>query len=1361
MNSGHAEFSQGYHQGSYAYTTPALSSVASNSGHDINKPVAAAQQAMYSSAGMPVPSQHHQSMGGPIASPQPIIQQGQQMSRNPTIAMPTAYYQRNNVPPRTMQSMPRNPIGAVVNQPGQQPSSQYAPMPIMVPIQHNFNSFPPTLVNHQFPQMYQHRAYNAPQYPVKPSQQYLWNYNTPPPQNSNGYFPSHGMSSYQSMPRKSIPAQPQQQRSRNSEKAIPLIDPKTGKNENSDSNICVQFATQVAAVLNDSRSDITSKQPESVRIDTLCSHENEGIRMPITPVVELVDENISELQNIENLSEVEFTENTNLICNDEIGGPYYRKDIDSNSIIESESGATKNVDLEAKTEDREQNVFVVPVESSISDKEESTKTEKLNSPSNVEKVVVFSEIKKTNNVKSVIESDCSNSIQESVQPIVASVKEELVQPNNSEILESSSAVSTKIPDKVLTEGKKNKTKKKKDCNKRGERKKGEEMDAHLDSKEGATVFLFSPPPSVTLVASTFVSTPVSERNSSLVPIMNRRILNAFRLPEDTTPQNGILPSESASKTSFESSNAGSKDKEPHTIVKKQQNNIVLKFSYKEDQWSPLNPEGKKQYDREFLLQLQSQPMSLCKPSNLPNLDVIKNKAHIQKLTEVNRVPPTVMNNPMRAYDPFMSGFARGGLMPRMPRNPGKQQKKGKGKAKKDTSVPNQKVELHESQNPWKPLHKTEVPLNEKDKLKRSVISVLNKLTPQKFETLLAQLKGLNIYTEDRLAFVSNLIFENAINERKFSAVYAKLCKHLALIKVSVSGMSDDNINFSKLLLDKCLEVFELSRSDELKDEENMKTLESADSHKRKELQLEYEEKKRKIKNKRLGNIRFIGELFKLNMFTEPITHVIIKRLLNQENEQSLECLSEFLKTIGKELDDKEATKNSCDKQLDIYLAQIELIVEKRLTSLRIRFMLQDVIDLKKNNWVPRRKENNPKTIDEIRKEAECEVCEQQHLYNNKTNYPKTTSEDRDRQKNIELGVHISENNEDESEKSNSFRDSFRHNIDFEEAIKTVIELSSPNTAHRYINATINDFLERSSEARYSLGQLLSSFLKKKIISFDQYKKGFAGVLEIIDDYALDIPLIWDYIGEILEPMVEDVESPFKLLKEVLEPCIPSEKAGMLVSSILHCAAKRKGTIKLGEVWKKSGVQWSDIIGTDRNVADFVKEHKLEFTASPTMDSPQTRIPMEEMKEMKKHLLCLLEKNSELEEVFDWVTVNISNTSNPIFIRALVTAVHESCLSSSGTTWELNTSKLTSRMPLISLYVSTNEKLQLQALYAIQALMNQLGQPSCLLHQIFDILCADDVISEESFREWEQSDDPNEADGKIVAVHSVKTFFTWL
>lgn len=49
----------------------------------------------------------------------------------------------------------------------------------------------------------------------------------------------------------------------------------------------------------------------------------------------------------------------------------------------------------------------------------------------------------------------------------------------------------------------------------------------------------------------------------------------------------------------------------------------------------------------------------------------------------------------------------------------------------------------------------------------------------------------------------------------------------------------------------------------------------------------------------------------------------------------------------------------------------------------------------------------------------------------------------------------------------------------------------------------------------------------------------------------------------------------------------------------------------------------------------------------------------------------------------------------------------------------------------------------------------------VLRQIFDILYDDDVITEETFKAWESSDDPAELEGKGVALNCVRGFFTWL
>ena len=64
--------------------------------------------------------------------------------------------------------------------------------------------------------------------------------------------------------------------------------------------------------------------------------------------------------------------------------------------------------------------------------------------------------------------------------------------------------------------------------------------------------------------------------------------------------------------------------------------------------------------------------------------------------------------------------------------------------------------------------------------------------------------------------------------------------------------------------------------------------------------------KNKAKRRVLGNIRFIGELFKLKMLTENIMHKCIVELLQTNDEENLECLCKLLRTIGKDIDTDKA-----------------------------------------------------------------------------------------------------------------------------------------------------------------------------------------------------------------------------------------------------------------------------------------------------------------------------------------------------------------------------------------------------------------------------------------------------------------------
>ena len=73
------------------------------------------------------------------------------------------------------------------------------------------------------------------------------------------------------------------------------------------------------------------------------------------------------------------------------------------------------------------------------------------------------------------------------------------------------------------------------------------------------------------------------------------------------------------------------------------------------------------------------------------------------------------------------------------------------------------------------------------KLERHIRSILNKLTPQKFKTLVGNMAGLKIDSVEKLELVAHMIFETAIHMPLYSHVaYANMSRVMtdAVSKIS-------------------------------------------------------------------------------------------------------------------------------------------------------------------------------------------------------------------------------------------------------------------------------------------------------------------------------------------------------------------------------------------------------------------------------------------------------------------------------------------------------------------------------------------------------------------------------------------------
>ena len=286
----------------------------------------------------------------------------------------------------------------------------------------------------------------------------------------------------------------------------------------------------------------------------------------------------------------------------------------------------------------------------------------------------------------------------------------------------------------------------------------------------------------------------------------------------------------------------------------------------------------------------------------------------------------------------------------------------------------QEVKLNKAENAWKPGVKDPKVIEELDdvtKLKKGVLAILNKLCPQKFDILVEKFTALPITTQVHLQECMELIFEKAVDEPGFSVAYARMCQVLQMKKVLVENSETETVNFRKLLISRCQKEFDKDYMESLDRDKYRADMAAAQTDDdRKQIKAVFEQMEMKLRRRSLGNIRFIGELYKLQMLTARIMHECVKKLLKTTDEESLECLCRLLTTVGQVLDQETKQRLSKGPQnglndLSVYFTEMKKITQDKKVCSRMRFLMQDVIELRLADWKLRREIGGPKTIEEI------------------------------------------------------------------------------------------------------------------------------------------------------------------------------------------------------------------------------------------------------------------------------------------------------------------------------------------------------------------------------------------------------------
>lgn len=219
-----------------------------------------------------------------------------------------------------------------------------------------------------------------------------------------------------------------------------------------------------------------------------------------------------------------------------------------------------------------------------------------------------------------------------------------------------------------------------------------------------------------------------------------------------------------------------------------------------------------------------------------------------------------------------------------------------------------------------------------------IVRILSKLTPESFDDLLQQVLKMGINTGSLLTQAVDAIFEKALSEPTF---YAEFCEKLSTMLLPVLDEEGKTKKFKSLLLNQCQQEFE--------NQQGYRT--------KKGQELDETAKKQR----QLGTIQFVGELFVRGFLKSNIMFDCIRMLSEKVSEENIEGLCKLLRTVGKTLD-----KSDTFRVNDVFA---DLTKMTRL-NFRFCFMLQDVIDLRREKWVGRIETLKDKKLSDDHKQDE-------------------------------------------------------------------------------------------------------------------------------------------------------------------------------------------------------------------------------------------------------------------------------------------------------------------------------------------------------------------------------------------------------
>jgi len=314
-----------------------------------------------------------------------------------------------------------------------------------------------------------------------------------------------------------------------------------------------------------------------------------------------------------------------------------------------------------------------------------------------------------------------------------------------------------------------------------------------------------------------------------------------------------------------------------------------------------------------------------------------------------------------------------------------------------------------------------------------------------------------------------------------------------------------------------------------------------------------------------------------------------------------------------------------------------------------------------------------------------------------------------------------------------------------------LDRSHPEYCRTLAKRLFERSLDQKTMTRKEVSGIVHGMFRRKQINRKDFQYSVEDVLLEAGSMVIDVPMLWDYSAEYFVPPLHERLITLQDAQQIATSTIADTEqkpyeCWLLCRKVLQIYEAAHGKDATVKLWYESPLD-------------------LKVFGKPGEDEAAVRQRMVDAKlgyllecKVASSIREFLRNDAPNETIFQWISSHVSEQqeNSSEFIRTLTTVVLEHCINKT----KLDTAKIEKWHMLLQRYIQGKAERELQALYAVQLLVERMQHPQHLLQTIFQQLHEFEVVME-GFHLWKEERSDHEIEGRGVCIKSTRQFFVQL